>query len=85
MGVWNSNLGEWVLAEDSSTLTFEEACKKAEAFERARAERQSVGLTVSADAELHLVSSSLSKPNQAQQSVNFDRDVVRGRNKDRIE
>ena len=59
MGVRNNHLGERLLAEDPSKLTFEEACKKAEAFERARAERQTVLPRTST--ELHQVSSEPSK------------------------
>ena len=57
MGVRNNHLGERLLAEDPSKLTFEEACKQAEAFERARAERRNVIPTASASAELHQASS----------------------------
>ncbi len=42
IGVLDNNLGERLLSEDSSTLTFESAVNKAEAFERARAERRNV-------------------------------------------
>ena len=40
-GVFNDRLGEKLLAEDASTLTFDLAIRKAEAFERARQERAS--------------------------------------------
>ena len=39
-GVYDDRLGERLLAEDASTLTFETALAKAEAFERARADRR---------------------------------------------
>ena len=41
IGVFNDHLGEKLLAEDESTLIFDLAIKKAEAFERARQERAS--------------------------------------------
>ena len=44
IGVRDNNLGERLLSEDSSTLTFDSAIPKAEAFERARAERRTVTL-----------------------------------------
>lgn len=47
-GVRDDKLGEKLLTEDASTLTFELAIRKAEAFERARLERRSVGATVAA-------------------------------------
>ena len=43
-GVFSNILGERLLAEDANTLTFELAIDKAEAFERARSERKSVGV-----------------------------------------
>ena len=42
IGVKDNTLGERLLSEDSSTLTFEAALQKAEAFERARSERRTV-------------------------------------------
>ena len=39
IGVRDDRLGERLLSEDATTLTFEDAIKRAEAFERARAER----------------------------------------------
>ena len=40
-GIRNNHLGERLLAEDAQLLTFDSAIAKAEAFERARVERQS--------------------------------------------
>lgn len=48
IGVFNDRLGEKLLAEDATTLTFELAVRKAEAFERAREERESSKQTVAA-------------------------------------
>lgn len=42
VGIRNDILGEKLLAEDSSTLTFDNALARAEAFERARSERGAV-------------------------------------------
>lgn len=42
IGVRDNNLGERLLSENSSSLTFEQALQKAEAFERARNERRNV-------------------------------------------
>ena len=42
IGVRDDRLGERLLSEDASTLTFEEAINRAEAFERARTERRTV-------------------------------------------
>lgn len=42
LGIFDSNLGERLLTEDASTLTFELALQKAQAYERARRDRQSV-------------------------------------------
>lgn len=42
IGVRDDRLGERLLSEDASTLTFEEALKRGEAYERARQERRTV-------------------------------------------
>ena len=42
VGIYSNILGERLLAEDASTLTFDKAINMAEAFERARSERQTV-------------------------------------------
>ena len=47
-GVYDDRLGERLLAEDAASLTFETALAKAEAFERARADRQTVTPSVAA-------------------------------------
>lgn len=41
-GIYSNALGERLLTEDAATLTFEAAITRAEAFERARSERQTV-------------------------------------------
>ena len=42
-GIYSNNLGEKLLSEDASTLTFDNAIARAEAWERARSDRQTVG------------------------------------------
>ena len=42
-GIYSNMLGERLLSEDAATLTFENAIARAEAWERARSDRQTVG------------------------------------------
>ena len=48
IGTYDDRLGEKLLAEDESALTFELAVRKSEAFDRARQERASTKPTIAA-------------------------------------
>ena len=72
IGVRDDRLGERLLSEDANTLTFEEALRRAEAFERARTERRNVGQASQASTTVHATSSMKSTRQQSRNGAHSD-------------